>query len=187
MTGLALTRSSIAAVAFAALVGCASGTPPTRGPGTTSAASSAAVVTPAGPPSTADGLCGVFTADLALAALGVPVAQPTGGDVVPRPNGIYCHYAAADDANTNVEAQLKDMTRTEFETLAENLDTTTPLPGVGEVAFSRSSSNLGIPGAAVAAWSGGRGVTVSINSEGNQSAMLAAAQAIATAVLLANP
>ena len=130
----------------------------------------------------------MFTSDLAIAALGVPVDTPSGGDVVPRPNGIYCHYKAAADGNTNVEAQLKDMTQAEFETLADTLGATTPIQGVGSVAFGRSTSIMGIPGAAVAAWSNGRGVTVSINREGaDQAVMDAAAQAIAAAVLLASP
>jgi hypothetical protein len=133
-------------------------------------------------------LCGVFGEALAIAALGGPVAAPTGGDVLPRGNGIYCHYAAAGNANVNVEAQLKDMTRAEFEALATTLGATTSVSGIGEVAFSRpDSSIMGGSGVAIAAWSNGRGVTVSINRAGEQSLMLAAAQAIAAAALLATP
>lgn len=112
--------------------------------------------------------------------------MPSGGDVVPRGNGIYCRYSAANDGNTNVEAQLKNMTRAEFEPLSDTLHATTALPGVGELAFSRATSILGIPGAAVTAWSGGCGVTVSINRAGDPAQLLAAAQAIAAAVLLSN-
>ena len=178
---------ALAALALGALMGCSSGPPSTVAPRTTGPVSTVVVTTPAGGPSTAGGLCGVFTADLAIAALGGPVNKPTGGEVVPRPNGIYCNYKLTSDANTNVEAQLKNMTEDEFRSLANNLGATTALPGVGEVAFSRSTSIMGIPGAAVVAWSGGRGVTVSINREGDQAQMLAAATAIAAAVLLASP
>ena len=140
------------------------------------------VVTPG--PVTSGGLCGVFTPDLAVAALGVPVAQPTGGDVVPRPNGIYCHYAAADDSNNNVDAQLKDMTRAEFDEAVEFFNLTEPLPGVGEVAYKLGRSTMGVPGEFVMAWANGRRVTVLINSDGQQAALLAAATAIATKALL---
>jgi hypothetical protein len=132
---------------------------------------------------TAEGLCDVFTADLAQAALGGAVATPTGGEVLPRPNGIYCHYAAAANANVNVEAQLRDMDRAEFEALAETLQMSEPLEGVGEVAFSRDSSIMGGPGVALAAWANGRVVTVSINNPGDRQQMLAAAIAIAAATL----
>ena len=118
-----------------------------------------------------------------MAALGGPVDEPQSGDVLPRPNGVYCHYKLTGDANTNAEAQLKEMTREELEALADTIGATTPLPGVGDVAFSRATSIMGVPGAAVAAWSDGRGVTVSINREGDQLAMLATATAIAAAVL----
>jgi hypothetical protein len=178
-------RALVVTVILAGLAGCSTATPAsTSRPGTSVAQPPAA--TPAGQPSTAEGLCGTFTEDLALAALGEPVAEPTGGDGVPRPNGIYCHYAASADANTNVEAQLKDMTRDEFEEFEGTIDGTRPLAGVGEAAFQRESSIMGLGGAFVAAWSGGRGVTVSINREdGDQAAMSAAAQQIAAKVLLA--
>lgn len=139
------------------------------------------MVTPG--PVTADGLCGVFTPDLALAALGVPVAQPTGGDVVPRPNGIYCHYAAADDGNLNVDAQLKDMARAEFDASVLFFGMTEQVDGVGEVAYQLERSTLGGAGAFVLAWANGRRVTVHINNDGDQAAMNAAAQAIAVKVL----
>jgi len=118
-----------------------------------------------------------------VAALGDAVAEPTGGEVVPRPNGIYCHYALASDANVNVEAQLKEMTLQEFEALAVTLTMDQPLEGVGEAAVQRSSSIMGLPGVAIAAWAGGRGVTVSINGEGDATTQLAAATAIAVAAL----
>ncbi len=185
MTSLSITRLSVLVVAMAALIGCSSGVPATLRPGATVAPPSAAPATPAGGPSSADGLCGAFPANLAFAALGIAVDEPDGGELIPRPNGIYCRYSATGDPNTNVEAQLRDMTRAELEALAHDMGATTPVPGVGEVAFARSSSTLGISGAAVAAWSGGRGVTVNINHDGNQAQMQAAAQAIAAAVLLA--
>lgn len=183
MTGLAFTRLSLVVVAMAALIGCSSGAPSTVRPGTPSTPPSAAPATPAGGPSTAEGLCGVFTADLALAALGVPVDEPTGGDVVPRPNGIYCHYAAAGDDNTTVEAQLKDMTRDEFDQSVEFFGLTEPLDGVGEVAFQLGRSTLGVPGAFVMAWANGRRVTVLINSDGEQATLMNGAKAIAVRVL----
>ena len=134
------------------------------------------------PDPNAEGLCGVFTADLAEAALGGPTAQPTGGDVVPRPAGIYCHYALADDANVNVEAQLKEMQRPEFDALAETLGLSEPLSGVGEAAFQRDSSIMGGPGVTLLAWNGTSGVTVTINRDGDASEMTSAS-AIATRAL----
>jgi hypothetical protein len=183
-----MTRAAIVAITLGVLVGCGSGAVATVRPGTSTATTTAPTATPNGGPITADGLCGVFGEALAIAALGGPVAAPSGGNVVPSGNGIYCHYAAAGNANVNVEAQLKDMTREQFEALATTLGATTPLPGVGEVAFARpDSSIMGGSGSAVAAWSGGRGVTVSINRAGEETVMLAAAQAIAAAVLQATP
>jgi hypothetical protein len=128
-------------------------------------------------------LCDAFTEALAVAALGGPVAAPQGGDVVPRPNGIYCRYSSAADAKVNVEAQLKDMTRAEFDRLAGILGMTEPLAGVGEAAFQLGRSTLGGPGASVAAFGGGRGVTVIINGQGDPGAQIAAAAAIAAAAL----
>jgi hypothetical protein len=188
VTRFATTRGPIIAITLGVLVGCGSGAVATIRPGTNASPTNAPTATAGGGPINTAGLCGVFGEALAIAALGGPVAAPTGGDVVPRGNGIYCHYAAAGNANVNVEAQLKDMTREEFEALATTLGATTPLPGVGEVAFARpDSSMMGGSGSAVAAWSGGRGVTVSINRAGEETVMLAAAKAIAAAVLLANP
>jgi hypothetical protein len=132
---------------------------------------------------TAQGLCGVFTEQMAVAALGGPVAEPTGGDVVPRPNGIYCHFALATDANVNVEAQLKEMTREEFDAQATTLQMTEPLEGVGEAAFQRATGIVGLPGTSVFVFGGGRGVTVSITAEGDAATQLAAAITIAEAAL----
>jgi hypothetical protein len=132
---------------------------------------------------TAQGLCGVFTEQMAVAALGGPVAEPTGGDVVPRPNGIYCHYALASDANVNVEAQLKEMTQAEFEAQAATLQMTEPLSGAGEAAFQRATGIVGYSGTSIFVFGGGRGVTVSITAEGDADAQLAAAIAIAQAAL----
>jgi hypothetical protein len=175
-------RSTAAVVLLAlALVACggagtstapgASGTQPTAIPGGD------------GGGQTADGLCGVFSEELAVAALGGPVAEPTGGDVVPRPNGIYCHYALAADANVNVEAQLKDMTRDEFEAQATTLLMTEPLAGAGEAAFQRATGIMGLPGTSILVFGGGRGVTVSITAEGDAATQLAAAIDIAEAAL----
>ena len=171
-----------AAAMLLTLVGCAAAAPPTaRPPSPTPARPSA---TPTRQPASAEALCAVFTEDLAVAALGEPVDEPSSGDVLPRPNGIYCHYAAAANANTNVEAQLKDMTRDDFEAFEGLIDETRPLSGVGEAAFQRDSSIMGLSGAFVGAWAGGRGVTVTISREGgNQAALNAAAQAIATKIL----
>ena len=107
------------------------------------------------------------------------------GDVLPRPNGIYCHYDAAADANTNVEAQLKDMTRDDFEALEGTIDGHDRCQAWARQPFSAIARSWGCSGAFVGAWAGGRGVTVTINREGgNQAAMNAAAEAIATKILL---
>jgi hypothetical protein len=128
-------------------------------------------------------LCDAFTETLAVAALGQPVAQPHSGEVVPRPNGIYCRYSSASDANVNVEAQLKDMTRSEFDELAGILGLTEPLGGLGEAAFQLERSTMGGAGASVAAFAGGRGVTVILNGAGDPDAQIVAAAAIAAAAL----
>ena len=130
-----------------------------------------------------ESLCDAIPAALGEAALGTAVGDPQGGDVVPRPNGVYCRYSAADDANINVEAQLKEMTRAEFEALAATLGMTETLPGVGEAAFKLDRSTMGGAGASVAAFEGGRGVTVVLNGEGDAGAQLAAVIAIAKAAL----
>jgi hypothetical protein len=177
-------RAAVLTIILAGLAGCSTATPAaTTRPASLAAQPSAAA--PGGQPASADGLCGTFTEDLALAALGEPLAEPSGGDVVPRPNGISCHYAAAANANTNVEAQLKDMTRSEFDTLTQTIGTTTALPGVGEVAFQRDGSIMGSPGVTIAAWANGRGVSVTISRDADKSALLAAASAIAAKALLA--
>jgi hypothetical protein len=126
----------------------------------------------------------VFRADLAVAALGAPVDAPQGGEVIPRPAGIYCHYEVTGDANTNVEAQLKEMPREEFESLAELLGAKTPAVNLGEAAFRNDASSMGGAGATVVAWSGGWGVTVIVNRDGGDQALInAGAEAIAAAIL----
>jgi hypothetical protein len=167
-----------------ALAGCGGGGAATAppAPAATSAPTAATAAPPAGGLTTADQLCAVMTG-LAATALGGPMDEPGFGDVVPRPNGIYCHFQLTGDAGTNVEAQLKNMTREEFESLAETLGATTELSGVGEAAFGRDGSSMGGPGATVVAWSNGQGVTILLNREGDQAEMTEAARAIAAAVL----
>jgi hypothetical protein len=131
----------------------------------------------------AEGLCGAVTEELAVAALGGPVGEPQSGDVVPRPNGIYCHYALAIDANVSVEAQLKEMTQAEFEEKATTLLMDEPLEGVGDTAFQRATGILGLPGISILVFGGGRGVNVTITAEGDAADQLAAAIAIAEAAL----
>lgn len=128
----------------------------------------------------------MFT-DLAVGVLGGPVDQPTFGEVVPRPNGIYCRYKLAGDANTNVEVQLKQMPRSEAESLAETIGADIPVAGLGEFALRRDSSSLGGGGVTLVAWASDFGVTVVVNREGaDQAAVNAAVEAIARAVLLAS-
>jgi len=128
-------------------------------------------------------LCDAVTEELAVAALGGAVGEPQFGDVVPRPNGIYCHYALAADDNVNVEAQLKEMSRVEFEALATTLLMDQPLDGAGEAAFQRATGIVGLPGTSILVFAGGRGVNVTITAEGDATAQLAAAIAIAEAAL----
>lgn len=170
---------------IAVIVGCSGAPGPTTGT-PTAGPTSGGTTTPTattGEPSTGS-LCDTFTEALAAAALGVPTAEPTSGDVLPRPNGIYCNYKAADNS-ANVEAQLKDMTEIEFDELAETIETTDAVTGVGEKAFKRDTSITGGVGVTIAAWSIGRGVTVTIyNPSGEQAQMLEAAKQIASAVLV---
>lgn len=180
-------RSSIAATAWIALIcaGCSSapGSPTGSPAGQSTAPAATSAPTATGGAPSAEGLCASFTEALAAAALGVPLSAPTSGDVVPRPNGIYCHYAAADNS-ANANAQLKDMTQDEFAALVEDIETSDPVSGVGEMAFKRDTSITGDVGVTLAAWAAGRGVSVSIfNRSGQQGPMLDAAKAIAQAVL----
>jgi hypothetical protein len=169
------------ALMAAILTGCGSTGPSSARPTGTPAITLAPTAT-AGQPS-AEGLCAAFTEALAVAALGGPVSAPQSGDVLPRPNGIYCHYAAA-QGSANAEAQLKEVTDAEFGELAETLGTTDAVTGVGETAFKRDTSITGDVGVTLAAWSTGRGVTVTIyNPTGEAGQMLDAAKAIAQAVL----
>jgi hypothetical protein len=131
---------------------------------------------------TAPGLCGVFTEQMAVAALGGPVGAQQGGDVLGGP-GIYCHYALASDDNVNVEAQLSDMTRAEFDAKATTLLMDQPLANVGEAAFQRATGIVGLPGTSIFVFDGGRGVTVAITADGDAATQLAAAIAIAEAAL----
>ena len=184
-----MSKSLIPPVALCALaIACSSGGPaatPVRTAATQPTAVAPASVNAGGEP-TAAGLCAAFSPALAAAALGKPADAPQSGDVVPRPNGVYCHYTATGDPNTNVEAQLKLMTRDDFESLAETLAATTEISGVGESAFGRDGSSMGGEGATIVAWGNGRGITVLLNREGgDQAEMNAAVKAIATAALAA--
>lgn len=108
--------------------------------------------------------------------------------MVPRPNGIYCHYKLTGNANTNVEVQLKEMARSAAESLADTMSADTAVPGLGDVAFRRDSSSLGGGGASLLAWRDPVGLTVVLNREGaEQAVMNAAVEAIARVVLVASP
>jgi hypothetical protein len=178
-----------AAIGLFALIACGGGpaaTPGRSNPVTVTPAPSAIASTGTGNGGepTAEALCEAVSGQLAAAALGQPADPPQSGDVVPRPAGVYCNYAATDDPNTNVEAQLKLMSRDQFEALAETIGAETALPGVGEAAFSRDTSSMGGGGATVVAWDNGRGVTVILNrADGTATEKLAATAAIAAAAL----
>jgi len=175
-------RSTAGAVVLGmALVAC--------GGGGTSSAPDASTGTQATPSpdggsggQTGEGLCGAVTEEMAVAALGGSVGEPQGGDVLGGP-GIYCHYALASDDNVNVEAQLSDMNRDEFDAKATTLLMDEPLDGVGEAAFQRATGIVGLPGTSILVFGGGRGVSVAITAEGDAAAQLAAAIVIAEAAL----
>ena len=140
---------------------------------------------PAGGVPAADQLCGLFT-ELAVGVLGGPVDEPQFGDVVPRPNGVYCRYSLTGNANTNVEVQVKESSRADAEALAATMGAATPVANLGEVAFRRDSSSLGGGGVTLVAWSSGIGLTVVVNREdADQALMNAAAEGIARAILAA--
>jgi len=184
MHGLPVFRLSLVASAVLAvsLIGCSSA-PGSSSPAPTRTTTASPQPTATAGAGSAEGLCAAFSAELATAALGVAVAAPQSGDVLPRPNGIYCHYNAADNS-ANVEAQLKPMTEAEFDALAESIDTTEPVSAAGIKALKRDTSITGDVGITVAAWSDGQGVTVTIyNPTGQQAQMLQAALAIAQAAL----
>jgi hypothetical protein len=175
-------RSTAAVVLLAlALVACAGGGT-SAAPGSSTGGQATATPGGGGEP-TAEGLCRAVIEAMAVAALGGPVAEPQGGDVVPRPNGIYCHYALAADANVNVEAQLKEMTQAEFEATATQLEMSEPLEGVGEAGFQKANGIMGQPGTTIFVFAGGRGVNVAITAEGDAADQLAAAIDIAEAAL----
>jgi hypothetical protein len=172
----------------AGLAGCGSGpattngitAQPTQGVPTTQP-------TQGGASLNAQQLCAVFT-ELAVGVLGGPVDQPTFGDVLPRPNGIYCHYQLTGNANTNVEVQLKQMPRSEAESLADTIGVDIPVAGLGEFAFRRDTAITGGAGVTLLAWSHDVGLTVVVNREGaDQALMNLAAEGIARAVLAAAP
>jgi len=174
-------------------IACSSGAPAATPARTVAAvpavptAAAPATVQPGGAVPDADALCAAFTPELAAVALGTAADTPQSGDVLPRPNGVYCHYTATGDANTNVEAQLKAMSRDEFESLADTLTATNEISGVGEAALGRDGSSMGGEGATIVAWGNGRGVTVVLNREGgDQTAINAAVKAIAIAALASN-
>jgi hypothetical protein len=182
-------RLAALGVAVVAVLGCSPAATAPTAPGTSAARPSLVQPTQAGA-TTAGGalspsaLCAAVTPALATAALGGPVDAPQSGEVVPRPNGVYCHYSLTGAAGTNVEAQLNQMTRAQFEQLATAAGATVALPGIGEVAFRGDTASMGGSGSRVAAWSNGRGVTVILNRQGADQAILdAAAAAIATAAL----
>lgn len=183
MRDFKVIRAASGMVVAFVLLGCGSGPPATVAPGRTAAPSTSARATPGGGPPSAAQLCAAFTATLATAALGKPVDPPESGDVLPRPNGVYCAYHATGDPNTRIDAQLKGMTRAEFDALSETLGVTTPLPGAGDVAYGLDRSFMGVNGATVLAWSNGLGVTVDLHREGTQAEMLGAATAVAAAAL----
>ena len=182
---------SILAVSLLA-VACGSGAPAaTPRPQSTVAAVPTAIApasVSAGGEPTAASLCAAFPVDMAAAALGVPADEPPqSGDVVPRPNGVYCHYSASGNPATNVEAQLKTMSRDEFEALADTLGATKEISGVGAGALGRDESSMGGGGATIVAWDNGRGVTVVLNREGgDQATKNVAVKAIAIAALASN-
>lgn len=182
--GMSLHIRSAAALVLLAFVAVACGGGGTSAAPGASAGGGEATATPGGGGEpTAEGLCGAVTEEMAVAALGGPVGEPQGGEVVPRPNGIYCHYALAADENVNVEAQLKEMTQAEFEATATQLEMSEPLEGVGEAAYQKANGIMGLPGTTIFVFGGGRGVSVAITAEGDAAAQLAAAIDIAEAAL----
>jgi len=182
VTQTAPTRLAMIVLLLLAVAGCSS--PGGSSQGSDSLQSSGPAATDEDNGALPENLCDAIPAALGEAALGAAVTEPQGGDVVPRPNGIYCRYSAADNANVNVEAQLKEMSRAEFDALAATLGMTETLDGVDEAAYQLDHSTMGGAGASVAAFEGGRGVTVVLNGEGGDAdAQLAGAIAIAKAAL----
>ena len=173
----------------AGLNGCGPGPSASATPGTTPQPTSAATAIPTAQPGgllTAEQLCAAF-AGLAVGALGGPVDEPRFGDVVPRPNGVYCRYQLTGNANTNVEVQLRQMALSEAQSLAQTLGAETAVAGLGDLAFLRESSSLGGAGATLVAWSHDVGLTVSLNREGAEQAVLSSAVEAIARVVLGSP
>ena len=179
--GALVIRSMAGALVLGLALAACGGGGTSLEPGANSGSEPSAVAASAGG-QTGEGLCGAFTEEMAVAALGGPVGEPQGGDVLGGP-GIFCHYALASDDNVSVEAQLSDMTQAEFEAKATTLLMDEPLAGVGEAAFQRATGIMGLPGTSILVFAGGRGVDVAITAEGDAATQLAAAIVIAEAAL----
>ena len=185
MPSLSRLSPSTVALPFVALIlaACASAAPASSGLTSSPTVTGRPSATASAGGLSAAGLCASFTEALATAALGGPVSAPQSGDVLPRPSGVYCHYNAA-TGRANTEAQLNAMDAAGFAKLASTIGTSEAVSGVGEKAFKRDTSITGDVGVTLAAWAGGRGVTVTIFNPAGQSAqMLDAAKAIAQAAL----
>ncbi|HET7082335.1 MAG TPA: hypothetical protein VFJ00_01325 [Candidatus Limnocylindria bacterium] len=181
---MSLHIRSTAAVVLLGIVAVACGGGGTSVAPGASAGGGEATATPVGGGGQTEGsLCDAVTEQLAVAALGGPVGEPQSGDVLPRPNGIYCHYPLAADANQHVEAQLKEMAEAEFEATATQLEMSEPLEGVGDAAYQKANGIMGLPGTTIFVFGGGRGVSVAITAEGDAADQLAAAIDIAEAAL----
>lgn len=171
---------ALAFLAFAILA-CGGGAPaPTVAP--TGGAPTAPATPPDGDPTSAESVCLAMTEPLLLAALADGVSEPDFGDVAGS-DGVYCYYTVAGNADVNVEAQVELLTQNEFNSLAQAIDATTPLAGVGSSAFIREGSVEGVPGTTLIAWEDGLSVTIDLARDGDQVAMDAAAKALAINLL----
>ncbi len=175
---MSLVRWMAAVLALCAVLGCATAVP-SASPVTTpsvSPTSQSPPTPPAGP-----GLCAVFPPDLAVAALRGPVEEPS-AEV--HGTEFSCHYDAAGGSDSFVEAYLQASTRAVCEDTAAFLGiSTSPIAGVGEVAYHMDRSQMGDRDAFVLAWAKGQCVRVFIKSDGDQAALLRSVDAIASRIL----
>ncbi len=176
-----VTRLAALALLALALIGCSAGgsggTPaPTVGTTTPTA-------TPVGgAPTDAQSVCLAMSEPLLLAALAESVSEPEYGDIAGG-DGVYCYFTVAGDADTNVEAQVDNMTQLEFNDLAETLGADAPYAGVGRSAFIKEGSVEGVPGSTVMGWDEGLTVIIDLARDGDQAEMDAAAKALAIKLL----
>jgi hypothetical protein len=151
--------------------------------GSTSGGSTSGGSTSGGSASEASGLCELFTAEQAAAALG----EPVGVGVAKKSSltGTYiCRYTATGSENVIQIEYLTDQTRAGWEEAIGNVGMLdeTRLDGIGEVAYRADDAALSA-GTRLAAFDQGKAIWVVIYKDGDDAAIFAAAETVARELL----